>query len=615
METLIDFNNPLLLEAMPNLLQDKTTKKNIVYASASLISNEITFDKEITVDDVFCLRPRLSKDKDLQRDRILKNAEVFTPAWVCNFQNSLEDSYWFGYDDVFNRADAENKTWQTNTNEIRFSKNLSWLDYIKRNCLELACGEAPYITSRYDASTGEKIDVCNRIGLLDRKLRVILENVNSKEDWVYYTGIALEHTYGFEYQGDNLFFARCNVLLSVLEYYKYYWKEQLSVQQTKNLANIISWNFWQMDGRTNTVPSETNPSVLCHIWDYTSKKKLTVNAIEKPYFDICVGNPPYQASTEVMLINQNLWTDLFSNQIEQSKRISLLVPGKMCFGLSKKPAFADWLLSNPHYHCARIFRDMNLFNDKRVTLPLVAVIEYDHSRTFQQETAYLFPEIKGLVERLKPVNPAEQISYCPFNFNLDKIREDFPGQSFDDSRLHTNAYKTYSCCFSKTPSCDSFGCLFRMPNKKTVRLYIKKKYIRYTKLINTYKIAVPRLFDNRELILDGQKRIYINLQLLNPGEICSTTFQVVYYTADYAEATNFLKYLKTKFVRALVGNQKCDNHFRMSYLDAVPMQDFTSNAVLNWNASIADLDRQLYRLYDCTAEEISFIESTIQETS
>ena len=47
--------------------------------------------------------------------------------------------------------------------------------------LEISCGEAPYLVSRYDTVTGETIPISQRIGLLDRKLRVISENTDTEE--------------------------------------------------------------------------------------------------------------------------------------------------------------------------------------------------------------------------------------------------------------------------------------------------------------------------------------------------------------------------------------------------------------------------------------------------
>ena len=50
--------------------------------------------------------------------------------------------------------------------------------------------------------------------MLDRKLRVVNENVDNEKEWLKWTKKAFESVYGFEYQGDNLFFARVNLVIT-----------------------------------------------------------------------------------------------------------------------------------------------------------------------------------------------------------------------------------------------------------------------------------------------------------------------------------------------------------------------------------------------------------------
>lgn len=121
--------------------------------------------------------------------------------------------------------------------------------------LEITCGEAPYLVSRYDTTTGGLIvPPINRIGFLDRKLRVVNENTITEEEWLKWAERAIQSYYGYEYQGDNLLIARINVLLSFYEYFIERWKHELEKKTLNRIANIISWNIWQMDGLKDTVP-------------------------------------------------------------------------------------------------------------------------------------------------------------------------------------------------------------------------------------------------------------------------------------------------------------------------------------------------------------------------
>ena len=70
-----------------------------------------------------------------------------------------------------------------NTEKVKFETEDGWKKYVDSKRLEITCGEAPYIVSRYDAATGELLEIRQRIGILDRKLRVVNENTDSETEW------------------------------------------------------------------------------------------------------------------------------------------------------------------------------------------------------------------------------------------------------------------------------------------------------------------------------------------------------------------------------------------------------------------------------------------------
>ena len=121
--------------------------------------------------------------------------------------------------------------------------------------LEMTCGEAPYITSRYDTTTGEFIPIEKRIGLLDRKLRVISENVEKSDEWLEAAQTAYRSTYAFEWQGDSLLLAREAMLYTFIENYEQKFAKQPLLKSIQYIAYIISWNVWQMDGLKGVVPN------------------------------------------------------------------------------------------------------------------------------------------------------------------------------------------------------------------------------------------------------------------------------------------------------------------------------------------------------------------------
>lgn len=278
-----------------NLLKDHTTQQNIYWATDSYaeLGEEFTFYAPITLDKITSyisdegvvvtkeqydtiskqtpearehyqemIRPRAVKSKREQTQRAKDKAEVFTPAWICNAQNNLIDEAWFGRKEgLFNSPDPEDPhKWINNEEPISFEgTGKDWKDYVADMRLEITCGEAPYLCNRYDAVTGEyNKDVKYRIGMLDRKLRIVSENTKDSKEWILWAKVALRSTYGFEWQGDNLLLAREALFFTFEEHYIARFGEkkfnQNKMRMMPGVAYIVSWNVWQMDGLTYGLP-------------------------------------------------------------------------------------------------------------------------------------------------------------------------------------------------------------------------------------------------------------------------------------------------------------------------------------------------------------------------
>lgn len=300
---LIDVTAYPIKELLPILLRDKSTKKNIIWATDAYANCGPGFgDKNhieaslFTRKNPFVLQPRISKTLIEQQKRTQKKAEVMTPVWLCNKMNNYVDEQWFGRKDVFNHENDDN-SWTVIEELIVFEKKRTWKKYVDSRRLEITCGEAPYLVSRYDTTTGERIVPPNRrIGMLDRKLRVVNENTDTEQEWLKWAERAVQSCYGYEYQGDNLLIARINVLLTFREYFEERWGHEPEMKTLKNIANIISWNIWQMDGLKGMVPlgkpyeefhqismfelygiedNEPKPEAIpCRIYDWRAKTSL-----------------------------------------------------------------------------------------------------------------------------------------------------------------------------------------------------------------------------------------------------------------------------------------------------------------------------------------------------
>lgn len=186
-------------------------------------------DLNINYEEVI---PRHQKTKDSQTQRTKDKAEVFTPITIVKKMND-------SFDETFNGTDQ---------------------DYIKRKVLEVTCGEAPFLTSRYDAQTGEETPIENRVGLLDRKLKLC----HTDQDYLN----ALKSTYGYEWQEDSIFLARKNLLLTTIEHYGNPTDELI-----EEWCKIIKLNIFRMDGVTLCIPNTDIPTKVMN-WEKCNMERF-----------------------------------------------------------------------------------------------------------------------------------------------------------------------------------------------------------------------------------------------------------------------------------------------------------------------------------------------------
>ncbi len=278
---------------LSTLLKDRSSGKNIIWATDNYSSHGFGYRSHdyITVESITdyhgnIIKPRIEKSKNEQTERIRDKAEVFTPSWICNKQNNLVDNAWFGTNFVFNKE--INKSWITTSEPIKFPSvsGKTWQDYVNDVRLEITCGEAPYLASRYDVVSGKPIELSERIGLLDRKLRVVSENTTTEEEWLKWAIKSFQNIYGYDWQGDNVLLARENLLFTFIDYYKEKFDKQPDIDILKKIAEILSWNIWQMDGLKFVIPESCKES---------NEGQLTLfnDDIEKLPCPGCAKNDPY----------------------------------------------------------------------------------------------------------------------------------------------------------------------------------------------------------------------------------------------------------------------------------------------------------------------------------
>lgn len=309
-DIVVDLNEDVIgAELLEILLKDHTTGNNIIWATDtySYLGNKYSFFSPILIESItnehnLIIRPRHKKEMEEQKTRSRDKAEVFTPAWLCNRQNNLIDREWFGRENIFNQETAFG--WTVNSDKVSFPKGKTWKQYVTEERLEITCGEAPYLVSRFDVTSGQKIPVNERVGLLDRKLRIVSENTPEERtkanirQWRRWALRAIMSIYGFEWQGDSLLLAREAVLWTYIEHYMQKWGVPPKRDALLKVSEVISWNLWQMDGITMGIPGyeieeelprpnllfkpneASNPNTrLCRIKEWTSIEPLAGNEI------------------------------------------------------------------------------------------------------------------------------------------------------------------------------------------------------------------------------------------------------------------------------------------------------------------------------------------------
>ena len=306
MEKLIALDEYPVKPVLKTLLQDKSTKTNIIWATDTYARLGYGYTASDRMQPSHfsgflagIIQPRLQRTLEDQSARTKQKAEVFTPVWVCNLMNNICDEEWFGRKDVFNIQAGMQRT--TVEEPIIFPEDKSWMDYVDSRRMEITCGEAPFLVSRYDASTGEAIPLNDRIGILDRKLRIVNENTQTEEEWFKWATRAFQGVYGYEYQGDSLLIARANLLNTFTEYLGERWQREATKKELLQIANIIAWNLWQMDGLTDAVPGGTpieesgqlcwfdtevhettpKPGTKCIIYDWRADRSLFYSELKR----------------------------------------------------------------------------------------------------------------------------------------------------------------------------------------------------------------------------------------------------------------------------------------------------------------------------------------------
>ena len=639
-EELLRFHSLRLLK---ELLIDKTTKGNIIWATDTYVENGEQFASGreirttlITGDYSGIIKNRARRHLEQQAERTKRHAEVFTPLWVCNRMNNYLDEAWLH--GISESSELKCESW-----DVEKIPTSHWQQYVDSKRLEITCGEAPFLVQRYEVATGEVLPIEMRQGILDRKLKVVGRFSQDEKEWVYWAIRAFQATYAYEYQGDSLLIARVNLLITFEEYLYAYVRRKPTRAEYLKIINVIVWNVMQMDGLTYRIPCHKSdvilmdnlfgndedirsndekryPFVKIHNW--REKNSIDFNAVNKGgkrgmKFDFIIGNPPYQETAEGT--SDKPIYNLFMDAVYRvSDRVELITPARFLFDAGKTPT--DWnkkMLNDENFTILYYEQNSTAIFPNTDIKGGVAISYRDQGKIFGAIGIYSpYKELRSISDKIiKCLDKGNlsEIMYLQNRFDLDVLYKDYPqyrkliSSDGREKRIVTSAFNKLDVFREIRTSEEEFG-IWGISGNRRVRKWILSRYVKDNGNLNRYKVIVPKA--------NGAGAI---------GEVLSTPLigaPLIGYTQsfigigafdDLSTAEAALKYVKSKFARTMLGVLKVTQDNPPEKWKYVPLQDFSDESDIDWNQSVEGIDRQLYKKYGLDDKEIEFIETHVKE--
>ncbi len=625
-------------ELLAILLFDQSTQRAIRWATGDYQARGVAFSFEAPIrpQDVAWIQHRTAKSAQEQASRVKRRAEVFTPAWICKQMTDAVDAEWF----EAAPGQLQGDFWEEEAllTPLVLRPGRRWQDYLRERRLEITCGEAPYLTARYNVTSGQRLNWERRYGLLDRKLRLLPKCLN-RQAWMKWVEIAYQSIYGYEYQGDSLYLARSNLLATFVDAYTLRWKEAPPAGALRRIAEILSWNLWQMDGLTGGPPGGVSPSsddlfaasrtfphtVRSSIrnWPLTRNDvhEVTTMAFEEMKFDVIIGNPPYQAETvgDNETFAPPIYHDFMESAYKRADRVLLIHPARFLFNAGKTPkAWNEKVLNDPHvkvvYYEAK---SANVFPGTDIKGGVVITYR-DTAKDFGKIEVFTpWQELNSIQRKVfvsSGFRSLKDVVYTQTRFDLEALYRDYPeyrtvlGSGGKDRRFRNNIFEKVALFTEKPKAKDDIAVYGLIKNKRVWR-YIPRKYVDEGHVnLNKWKVFVPRANGSGAL---GE---VLSTPLIGEPLIGVTqTFISIGCFETRTEAEACLKYIKSKFARVMLGVLKITQDNDRGVWRYVPLQDFGAGSDIDWSGSVASVDAQLYRKYGLSAEEVAFIESRVKE--
>ena len=338
-------------------------------------------------------------------------------------------------------------------------------------------------------------------------------------------------------------------------------------------------------------------------------------------FDAIVGNPPYQIMATGDANGSDPIYHLFiDSACKLGEKVSFIHPARFLFNAGKTPK--DWnekMLNDEHYKVVQYWANSG---DVFPTVDIkggVAVTYWDKNKTFEKIGTFVaYDELRTILKKVLESNfkTFADLVYTRTLYRFtDVLYKENPWAESRPSKGHlydmsSNALDMFPELFSDEKPNDGkeYARIYGLANKKRAYKWIKKSYVKIPDNFDFYKVLVPAANGS------GAIGEVLSTPVIGQPVIGHTeTFLSVGKFNTQDEAENCMKYIKTKFARAMLGTLKITQHNIQETWLNVPLQDFTANSDIDWSKSISEIDKQLYKKYSLSAEEVEFIESKVRE--
>jgi len=343
-------------------------------------------------------------------------------------------------------------------------------------------------------------------------------------------------------------------------------------------------------------------------------------------FDVVIGNPPYQEEAQGGGTRDTPVYHLFMDAAyEVANKAVLITPARFLFNAGFTPkAWNVKMLSDQHLSVAHYESD-----SKKLFPGLTDPIKGGIAVTYRDAAATLgpigsFAKHPELAVILSKVDDAGQPSIdnhvssgraYAFTAAMHAAHPEASDKMSSDAqfRVSTNSFEQLAFLFHQTTPDDGrdYVQLLGVIKNRRYSRWIRHEYITGPDSFDKYKVAVPAA-NGSGSTTDFFGVALNNPTVLRPGVGVTQTFLTIGSFDTEVEAQACLKYVSTKFARAMLGVLKATQHNPASTWKHVPLQDFTHSSDIDWSKSISEIDQQLYAKYGLDADEIAFIEEKVK---